>query len=395
MKRYLWLVVALVLCGVILIAHAATKPAASKPPPAATPGGEVAQAVTTITGVAISPLLGAGAYGAFKWFRTEEAQRKSLPWFAQVWFWLPALTLVGAVALKDVGGVAVPTALKKPLDVAEALENKFSGLVAAGAFVPIVASVFGSEAVQQALAGNALFASLGISGVLNVLLVPFAIIAFAVVWLAGHAINMLILISPFATVDAGFKGFRTFLLSTVTVGGFVNETVGVIWSVLIIIVSYFLAGWAFRLTVCGTQFIWDYFTFGRTRCRPETAGNGMFLARKVDTVPIRTYGRLVRNEAGELVFTYRPWLVLAPRSVKLPRGNYAVGKGIFHSEVVLVEGEEKTAMFTLPPLYSTHEDELARVYGWGTTEVGILAGFAAIGRFIRDLCGFGGRPAAA
>jgi hypothetical protein len=299
------------------------------------------------------------------------------------------------VALKDAGGVAVPTALKKPLDVAEALENKVSGLVAAGAFVPIVASVFGSEAVQQALAENTMFASLGISGVLNVLLMPFAIIAFAVVWLAAHAINMLILISPFATVDAALKGFRTFLLSTVTVGGFVNETVGVIWSLIIILFSYCVAGWAFRLTVCGTQFIWDYLTFGRTRCRPDAAGNGMFLARKLDKAPIRTYGRLARNAAGELVFTYRPWLVLAPRALTLPKGNYAVGKGIFHGEVVLLEGEEKTAMFTLPPRYNTHEDELARVYGWGTTEVGILAGFAAIGRFIRELCGFGGRPAAA
>lgn len=389
------MVVALALCAVILVAHAATKPAPAAAKPATTPGSEVAQAVTTITGVAISPLLGAGAYGAFKWFRTEDAQRKNLPWFAQMWFWLPALGLVGAVALKDAGGVAVPTALKKPLDVAEALENKVSGLVAAGAFVPIVASVFGSEAVQQAVADNTMFASLGISGVLNVLLMPFAIIAFVVVWLAAHAINMLILISPFATVDAALKGFRTFLLSTVTVGGFVNETVGVIWSLVIILLSYCLAGWAFRLTVCGTQFIWDYFTFGRTRCQPDAAGNGMFLARQQDKVPIRTYGTLARNAAGELVFTYRPWLVLAPRTLTLPKGNYAVGKGIFHGEVVRLEGEEKTAMFTLPPRYNTHEDELARVYGWGTTEVGILAGFAAIGRFIRELCGIGSRPAGA
>jgi len=393
-KKHLWLLIALALCAVIVVAHAATKPAA-KPATQAAPGAEVAQAVTTITGVAISPLLGAGAYGAFKWFRTEESQRKNLPWFAQAWFWLPALALVGAVALKDAGGVAVPTALKKPLDVAEALENKVSGLVAAGAFVPIVASVFGSETVQQAVAGNALFASLGLSSLLNVLMVPVAVFAFAVVWLAGHAINMLILISPFATVDAALKSFRTFLFSTVFVGGFVNETAAAVWSLLLILVSYCLAGWAFRLTVCGTQFIWDYLTFGRTRCRPDAAGIGMFLARKFEKAPIRTYGRLARNAAGELVFTYRPWLLLAPRTLTLPKGNYAVGKGIFHGEVVALEGEEKTALFTLPPRYNTHEDELARVYGWGTTEVGILAGFAAIGRFIRELCGFGGRPAAA
>ena len=104
--------------------------------------------------------------------------------------------------------------------------------------------------------------------------------------------------------------------------------------------SYFLSGWAFRLTVCGTQFIWDYFTFGRTRFRPEACGNAMFLAREIDKVPARTYGTLERNSDGQLSFTYRPWLVLAPRTLTLPQAAYAVGKGILHSEIVAVAGEE-------------------------------------------------------
>lgn len=399
-KKQLWPWIALVLCLVLVVAHAAQS--AAKPEPVkpavkakASPGMEVAQTITTVTGVAISPLLGASAYGAFKYFRTEASQRDKLPWFAQVWFWAPALLLVGAVALKDTGGVVIPTALKKPFDVAEALENKVSGLVVAGAFVPIIASVFGSDAVKEAVAGNALFASLGISGIFNVLMVPFAVIAFAIVWLAAHAINMLILISPFATVDAGLKAFRTFLLSTVTVAGFANETVGAVWSLFIIVASWFLAGWSFRLTVCGTQFIWDYFTFGRTRCKPDANGNAMFLAREINQVPIRTYGTLARNGAGELIFTYRPWLVLAPRTLVMPKATYAVGKGIFHSEVVALNGEEHTAVFTLPPRYSTHEDALAQVYGWGVTDVGIVAGLKAIGKFIGELCGFDGKPATA
>ena len=51
--------------------------------------------------------------------------------------------------------------------------------------------------------------------------------------------------------------------------------------------------------------------------------------------------------------------------------------------------------FTLPPRYSTHEDALAKVYGWGVTDVGIIAGLKAIGRFIGELCGFGSKPATA
>ena len=397
-KKQLWPWIVLVLCLALVVAHAAQSaaaPAPAKPAAKSSPGMDIAHTVTTVTGVAISPLLGASAYGAFKYFKTEASQRDKLPWFAQPLFWAPALLLVGVVALKDTGGVVIPTALKKPLDVAEALENKISGLVAAGAFVPIIASVFGSDAVKEAVAGHAMFASLGISGIFNLLMVPFAIIAFAVVWLAAHAINMLILISPFGTVDAGLKAFRTFLLSTVTITGFANPMVGLVWSLIIIVASYFLAGWAFRLTVCGTQFIWDYFTFGRTRFQPDAKGNAMFLVRETDKVPIRTYGTLARNDAGELVFTYRPWLLLAPRTLTLPKGNYAVGKGIFHSEVVAVHGEDHTAVFTLPPRYSTHEDALAKVYGWGVTDVGIIAGLKAIGRFIGELCGFGSKPATA
>ena len=241
------------LMGFLPAVHAASsKSAAPASAAKSTPGLELAQTITTLTGVAISPLLGASAYGAFQWFRTEPAQRDKLPWFAQVWFWLPALVVVGAVALKDAGGVVVPTALKKPLDVAEALENKVSGLVAAGAFVPIITSVFGSDAVRQAVAGSELMASLAISGVLDLLLLPFALIAFASVWLAGHAINMLILISPFGTVDAGLKAFRTFLLGTVTVTGFTDPVVGMIWSLIIILLPRHLNVVTFAIGLLGS-----------------------------------------------------------------------------------------------------------------------------------------------
>ena len=392
-KKHFWMLIAGVLCLAIVVAHAAQS-APAKPVAKPTPGMEVAQAITTITGVAISPLLGVSACGAWTYFKTDSALRDKLSWYSQPWFWVGGLLLVSAAFIKDTGGLVVPTALKKPLDVAEALENKVSGLVAAGAFVPIVASVFGSGAVQEALAGSTMLASLGISGIFNVLMVPFAIIAFAVVWLSAHAINMLILISPFATVDAGLKSFRTFLLSTVTVAGFADPMVGAVWSLIIIIASYFLAGWAFRLTVCGTQFIWDYLTFGRTRFKPDAQGNAMFLAREIEKVPIRTYGILSRSIEGGLIFTYRPWLVLAPRTLALPKAAYAVGRGVFHSEIVAVNGGEHTAIFTLPPRFSTHEAALSQVYGWGApTDVGMIAGMKAIGRFIGELCGFGAKPA--
>jgi len=91
----------------------------SAPPP----GVGIAQTISTITGVAISPLLGVSAVGCYQYFKAKtDEQKAKLPWFASPLFWVPALLLVGACALKDAAGiVALPTVLKKPLDIAETI----------------------------------------------------------------------------------------------------------------------------------------------------------------------------------------------------------------------------------------------------------------------------------
>ncbi len=401
MKRPLWVLSLVLLLVGGLLAHAATTPAAeqAKPVPASKPkpppGAEAAQALSTITGVAISPLLGVSAVGAWRWFKAPKDQRESLPWFAQPWFWVSGLLLVGAVALKDALGTAAPTVLKKPLDVAEAVENKISGLVAAGAFVPLVAAIFTSVKAEAVL-GAAGFAAVDLAPVLNVLMVPIALAAFAVVWLVSHAINMLILISPFTTVDAALKAFRAFLLGTVAVTSFANPFVGAVWALVLILICWFLAGWAFRLMVCGSAFMWDYATFRRRRFKPDPQSNKMFLARRTEKVPVRTYGRLARDANGRLEFTYRPWLVLPARTLTLAEGRYAVGRGLLYPKVVRVEGDETPAVFTLPPRYRSHEQALSDVYGLGAVvDVGLLKGLKAIGRFFRELFGMASRPAAA
>src|SRR5512135_2330037 len=76
---------------------------------ATTPGTELAHAISEITGVAISPLLGVSAVGAWKYLHAQTPQeRDRLPWFAQPWFWIPALLLVTACFLKDTVGITAP-----------------------------------------------------------------------------------------------------------------------------------------------------------------------------------------------------------------------------------------------------------------------------------------------
>jgi hypothetical protein len=396
MRKRIFLVVAVALCFGQVAAYATTTGSSpsAKSSSKATPGAEIAQTISMITGVAISPLLGAGAVGAWKYFQAGTPEQKAaLPWFGQLWFWLPALLLVGLVFAKDVFGNMAP-ALKKPFDVAEAVENKVSGLVAMGAFVPVAASIFHASGADSTSLSAAGFAAIDLSWLYNALMVPVAMIAFFLVWLVGHAVNVLILISPFTIVDTALKSARLFLVATVPVTSWVNPWLGALWAFIIIVISYFLAGWSFRLTCFGTVFVWDYVTLRRKRFRPDQTANWMFLGRALNKVPIRTYGKLVRGDQGRLVLHYRPWLVFAQRMLELPEGKYEAGRGMFYSELLKVEGDKTTTIMLLPPRYRGHETELETIYGLaGARDIGLRAAW----KWLKQLLGFKGKaqPAAA
>lgn len=365
------------------------------------PVAPLATAVAAVTGIAISPLLGTGAYGAYLHFKTPESERDSLPWFAKFNFWAPALLIAGAVALKDAAGAALPPGWKKPLDVLETVENKISGLVAAGAVVPItmstvsdviLAAQLGQPAAGDLTIGSGLamlqIGAFDASWLLNLLTVPFGIAVFAVVWMASHAINVLILLSPWGAIDAALKAARTGILGLVTLASNIDPKWGAILSFVVIIISYFVAGWAFRLTVFGSIFSWDFFTRRRRRYRVDPTSNAVFSAGKLNEVPPRTYGRLVKR--GEsLVFVYRPWLVLPPReAVVPPAARLTVGRGMFFS-LIEVEGG---GLALLPPRYRTHEEAFATAYGIPAVRD---AGLRRAWSWIRETMGFGGKIAPA
>jgi len=354
---------------------AATAPApAPAPAPAkkdASPAAPIAAAISTVTGIAISPLLGTSGYGAYKWFTAkDDAAKAALPWFAQVKFWLPALLIVAACALKDTFGAMVPTGLKKPLDMLETVENKFSGLVAAGAVVPfamdtLTKMVFaGGAGVAPELAHTGVaaihLAAFDVSWLLDLLTIPFGIAVYVLVWLASHAINVLIILSPWGAIDAGLKAMRTALLGLITVSATMNPWISAVLSLVVIVVAYFIAGWAFRLTIFGSIFTWEFITRRRNRFAPAASDNAMFAGAHLDDVPIRTYGRLVKAANGGLEFVYRPWLFLAPRTkvVTTPAAKLAVGTGAFFSDII--DADDRT-VFTLPPRYRGHEESLARL----------------------------------
>ena len=354
---------------------------------------ELAKAITMVTGVAISPLLGVSVVGAYDYFTAPKENKGHLPWYAHVTFWLPALLLVGVVAAKDAFGTMLPPGLKKPFDVVETIENKVSGLIAAGAFVPLVASIFHSSGGSRAFLGHGLnaagFAAIDFTPLLNILTVPLAMAAFAFVWMTGHIIHVLILISPFGAVDAALKAARTSLMALLVIVYRINPWAGALLSLVIIVVSYFIAGWSFRLTVFGSVYAWDFITGKRKWFKPAPDANWMFTGRKVEKTPIRTYGKLIKLDDGTLTFEYRPWLFLQKRTQPLPEAELAIGRGLFYPAIMTVEGEKEKSLLLMPPRYKNHEQEIAAIYGIvDVRDTGLLKGIKAIWRwFTRDLFG--------
>ncbi|HLP76477.1 MAG TPA: hypothetical protein VK327_06100 [Candidatus Paceibacterota bacterium] len=389
MKSRAVAILTLVLCLSVFTATAATTSQPNQKPP----GEEIAQTISMITGVAISPLLGVGTVGAWQYFKAKTPEQKAkLHWYANPLFWGPALLLVTLCFVKDTAGTALPTALKKPLDVADTIEHKISGLVATGAFVPLAVSIFQSHGGDGASLGAAGFAVIDLSWLYNAFMIPVSMVAFFIVFLASNAINILILLSPFTTVDAALKGFRATVLASVAVTAWANPWIGAAWALIVILFAYVIAGWSFRLSHFGLVFVWDFVTLRRKRFVPDATANKMFLSRKLNKVPARTYGKLQRDEQGNLVFQYCPWLILPARTLVLPAGRLEAGRGFFYSEILRVEGDEAKTIMLLPPRYLGHEDQVAKIHGLaGVRDVGILAAWA----WFKGMFGGKSLPAAA
>ena len=287
-------------------------------------------------------MLGVCAVGAYTWFNTPEEKRASLPWYAQPRYWIIGLLIVAACACKDSLGAVLPPGWKKPRDVAETLENKVSGLVAVGAFIPFTMDSLvkllghgggvGTAGLPSVASGLAMIqvGTIDFSWVGAIALMPLAAAIFFVVWITSHAINVLILLSPWGAVDAALKSLRLGLLSLLTVTAWVNPMLGAVLSVVIIFVAWLCAGWAFRLPVYGTVFCWDFFTLRRARFRPAANDNWMFTDRKLEGFRAAPAAACIgKRTAGWCLFIVRGWCCGGARlRSRLPASRWAAGCSI-------------------------------------------------------------------
>lgn len=358
------------------------------------PGVTLAQGITEITGVAISPMLGVSAVGAWTYWKTPAPSRDLLPWYAQPWAWGGGLAVLALCFLKDSLGTAVPGILKKPLDMVELFENKASALVASGAFVPLVALQMARMAeVRQGV--EVPTGSLGIQQVAMIdaswFLVPASIAAFFVVWVCSHAINVLIILSPSSILDAGLKLMRVTLLAVVALAYAVAPWLGAAFCLLLIGLAAWLAPTALRFAIFGARFAGDILLPGRGRRRATVERPHAFTLGGMNGLPSRTGGRLVKLDDGSPAFRYRRWCVLDERTVPLPSGSRHVEKGLFSPSLVHQAGaRDETKLLLFLPRYRGQETAIVERMGFhGTRDHALLRGFAALKAWLRTMLNHG------
>uniref|UniRef100_Q01WY5 Uncharacterized protein n=1 Tax=Solibacter usitatus (strain Ellin6076) TaxID=234267 RepID=Q01WY5_SOLUE len=340
-------------------------------------GQRVARAVATVTGTAISPLFGVCVLGAYTYAITPQPHRAALPFYCAPIFWIPLAILVTLVMLKDTVGSAAPL-LKKPLDAIEILVvNKAAFLFAV---LPVVwheaAAISGWRlpggllpesfmaflpTVHAAAPGAVMAGDRAIPIALTA--VAGAGIAFAV-WLTGHALDVLALLSPVPLLDIFFKASRAAIFLTVGAFAVFNSRVALVVSLVIIAICLLCFWWAFRLAVFGAVFAWDILRtclLGRRR-DPSLDGEVLgFTAYAIGGLSKRSFGALRIAADGSLEFAHRPVGLGFRSTVRLQRPDkYEVGKGFIFPCLLAPgkAGKNYRFQFRLLPRYAGYEEEI-------------------------------------
>jgi hypothetical protein len=335
-------------------------------------GQQISSAVATVTGVSVSPLVGVCVLGAWEHYRTPKLERENLPLYTRPVFWIPIGVLLILILIKDTVGGFAPL-VKKPLDAVEVLlVNKASLiLVAFPVLFHQVARLMGAQSLGDALAllassvqtvvyaagpeGSALHTAGHFA--LGAALLAIGSVVVVLVWMVGHAFDVLALLSPFPFLDLLLKGFRNAIFVALAVTAALNWKLGLAASLALILIALALAGWAYRLLIFGVRFSWDLLRVLITEWRRIPSPDKPILAfagRGVTSLPHRTYGKLSRDSEGALVFQCRRFGVGPGRGLRLGNASeYEVGKGLLYPSLVSPNADRTKyrLMFRLLPGY--------------------------------------------
>ena len=320
----------------------------------------VAREVAKLTGVALTPLLGLGFIGLDRWMHTPEAERQALPFHQQPWFFGSALALALVLFL----GHRVPV-IRTAFKMLKAVESPVSGLLA----LPIVA-----QGVAVALRSGTHMGATSPLWPPEPAIVAAGVLG-AVVWLVGHTVNVLVLLSPAPPIDWLLKGSKAALVGFLLAASTISPWLALVVSLAYVLVALALAGWAWRLLRFGTVLALDLL-LRRSLSLPPGAAVPAFAAG-VAGVPQRSSVR-VRAEGG-LLLLERPLrrAVTLGATTEFCLARDFIGLQLLRSE------PSSAVVLRFAPRFSSRLAELAERIGVPAAEASLGTGTRAA-RWLRD-----------
>jgi len=362
---------------------AAAQVVAASPAAAESRAAAVATGVAQVTGLAISPLLVLVAIGWFDFLQAGGTSAAVLPLHANPWLLGPCTAVLAMALLKKCASPAIPLPIRKLLDAAEYLEAKVSALVAAGVLLPTIMATFAAASGGGAPAQAAGFAS-DAAGYLWI--VPGTLVVFAAVWITFHAIDALIVLSPFALLDMVLVSLRASVLGLILVALLVSPFLALVLCVPIIILSLLFAGWCARLDLFALCIATDLLFRRGNSTEPHAEPVRAFLARRGLGAPVRTMGRAVPS--GETIcFTYRPFFVLPRRTIELRNERSVLVRGAVWPTIHA--GDPRKRLLSLPPRYTRHSSAIAARFGASERDGAVLRAWHGLRSAISTILGGG------
>lgn len=359
-----------------LISPSADKTAESR-------AGAITSGITQITGLAINPLLVLIVIGVLDWQSLPEGATP--PLHANPWFWGSLCALL-AFSL----GLRLLTPLipgfGKLLKGVILVEQKIMGLLTAGLLIPTIAltmentGLTSSDHAQVAVAGI-----FGTSGY-----VVAGLLIYSVVWVVSHVIDSLVLLSPFALIDATLLTMRTTLLAILGVAYWIHPAISAGICCVLIVICFLIVGWCIRINILASTFAFDLLTLRCKWMRPNQWPIRVFITGKSGLAPTRTRGLLERDPDG-LRVRWRRFYWLTKRSTVLHRGSAKLVRGVVWSELYAESSPKVLVTLILPPRYFNHDQWISEHLEIPAENGTIRRGVAGVVDFFRNIWSAGSK----
>ena len=344
--------------------------------------GAITSGITQITGLAINPLVVLIVIGVYEYYWPTAGNP---PLHANPWFWGSLCALL-AFSL----GLRLLTPLipgfGKLLKGVILVEQKIMGLLTAGLLIPTIVSTlenagFTSNNHDQVAAAG----FFGTSGY-----VVAGLLIYSVVWVVSHVIDSLVLLSPFALIDATLLTMRGTLLAILGVAYWIHPAISAGICCVLIVICFLIAGWCIRINILASTFAFDLLTLRCKWMRPNQWPIRVFITGKSGLAPTRTRGLLERDPDG-LRVRWRRFYWLTKRSTVLHRGSAKLVRGVVWSELYAESSPKVLVTLILPPRYFNHDQWITEHLEIPAENGTIRRGLAGVVDFFRNIWSAGSK----